>query len=129
MKCDVLFVNVCAKQLVLVLNMRLMLKVSGLWETCVDVTEDEWSLLNERSPWLGNRCYRCLQFDKVKQILGFALTRRCHYKTLWHYHILFLNPVLITATGKLWSSALTRSRGGGIFPISSSSASAKIIAM
>jgi len=23
----------------------------------MDVTEEEWSLLNQRSPWLGNRCY------------------------------------------------------------------------
>lgn len=35
--------------------------VSGLWETCLDLTEEEWIHLNQRSPWLGNRCYRSHQ--------------------------------------------------------------------
>ena len=42
-------------------DIMMMVKVSGLWETCLDLTEEEWIHLNQRSPWLGNRCYRSHQ--------------------------------------------------------------------
>ena len=68
--------NMSWKCLCLCLVVFLYCQVSGLWETCLDVEEEDWLVLTQQSPWLGDRCYRCLclsLLSGVKWAVTFSL--------------------------------------------------------